>query len=190
MKRIAKVLYVTSLTVLLVLVLFGQIVSLSTHVLKFQQRGSLPTQSGCLLIGNHPHIPVDTVMYHLWIKQLQLDTPVHFLIAFPLSYLHDLLTFYVSGTKIKSLPARKRGNTTQKIVDVLNRGEHVMAFLTPQNQGTGLAHALKETRAPCFAILMDKNNTQKISIRPIQYDCSASAEELTQHIHDIINPKS
>lgn len=189
-KSLSKALYAGSLTIALALVLFSHIVPLATDFVKFQQLGSFPKQKGCLLVANHPYIAWDIIMFHIWVRQQQLETPVHFLIAVPICYCHDLLTFRSFGTEIKTLPAVKKGNTTQKIVDILNSGEHVMAFLTPENYGTGLAHALRETGAPCYAIKMDKDNLKSIHIEQIGYDLKSSAQDITQHFQDTVNPRT
>ena len=141
-------------------------------------------------MSNHPHLVWDIILFHIWIRQQQLGTPVHFLIALPICYCHDLLAFRDFGTQIRTLPVVKKGNTTKKIVDILNSGEHVMAFLTPDNYGTGLARALKQTGAPCHATKMDKDNLKSIQINRIEYDATASAEAITRQLQDYVNPRT
>ena len=186
-----QVLLVAILTLTVALVLFFFcIFPLAVQFISIRQMGSFPTcgPKGCLLIANHPTVPWDCLIMHIWLRKRNLQIPVHFIISAPYCYFHDYFLTFSSGTQIKTLPVFKKSNTTGRISDALERGEYVLAFLSPSNPGTGLGHALRKTAAKCYGVKMHKNNIRMVSIDQIKYDVRMDAKELTKQIQDFVNP--
>ena len=183
-----KMVIVFLITVVVLVIVYLIVV----HNVPIDARGTtLPRDGGFLLVCNHPMpygilTAYDVALVDRFVREQEFDVMSHVLVSFPHSLGHQLLTRlkYSSGTT--TLVAYHKNGTTQQIVEKLDKGENVVAFIHPNNTSTGLAWALKMTQVPCYTMHIGPSMNTLVT-RRFLYDDLSDPQDLADEIRLKVN---